>query len=311
MKLLLSQQYIFIVVFLSSSALLCRGGGRQKVSWEEMEEKIESVDTNNKDILMTTIPPLIFLLGVQKGGSSSLMWHIITHPELCSGVRKETHFFGGNYDKLVEQQTEFETIVEKYFSLFTDHKCTESGRAYMSQDESQKFVDGTPVLHQAFWASKNMYDMYSRLGYNDKVKFIVMLREPVSRDFSWYQHHIRQYLAGHKAKSGYNNKGSIADLKTFKEEWYDDIKAVQKGNKEREDVPNDIGGDYLFQIQEFMKYFRRDQIFIINSNHAFKQTADAMERVRVFLGTCTIHSSDILVALNSLSLLVFLVYVFS
>ena len=125
--------------------------------------------------------------------------------------------------------------------------------------------------------------MYSRLGYSDKVKFIVMLREPVSRDFSWYQHHIRQYLAGRKSKKGYNDKGSIAELKTFKEEWYDEIQAVKDGSKEREDVPNDIGGDYLMQIKEFMKYFRRDQIFIINSNYAFKQTADAMEKIRVFL----------------------------
>ena len=97
--------YFFIVVFLALCTLLCRGGGKQKVSWEEMEEKIASVDTENKDMLSTTIPPLIFILGVQKGGSSSLMWHIITHPQLCSGVRKETHFFGGNYEKLVDQDT--------------------------------------------------------------------------------------------------------------------------------------------------------------------------------------------------------------
>ena len=119
----------------------------------------------------------------------------------------------------------------------------------MAQDESQKFVDGTPVLHQAFWASKNINDMYSRIGYDDKVRFLVMLREPVSRDFSWYQHHVRQYLAGRKSKSEYKNKGSFADLKTFKEEWHDDIKAVKQGLKEREDVPNDIGGDYLIQLK--------------------------------------------------------------
>ena len=114
-----SHQSIFIVVFLGLCTLLCRGGGRQKVSWEEMEEKIASVDTTNKDTLGSTIPPLVFILGVQKGGSSSLMWHIITHPQLCSGVRKETHFFGGNYENLVEDQIEFEAIVEKYLSLFT------------------------------------------------------------------------------------------------------------------------------------------------------------------------------------------------
>ena len=33
--------------------------------------------------------PTVFILGVQKGGSSSMMWMLIMHPQLCSGERKE------------------------------------------------------------------------------------------------------------------------------------------------------------------------------------------------------------------------------
>ena len=63
-----------------------------------------------------------------------------------------------------------------------------------------------------------------------------------------------------------------------------DIKAVKRGKKERSELPTDLGGDYVTQLQEFMKYFRRDQLFVMNSNHAFKETHDAMERIRQFLG---------------------------
>jgi hypothetical protein len=35
------------------------------------------------------VPPKVFILGVQKGGSSSMMWMLIMHPQLCSGERKE------------------------------------------------------------------------------------------------------------------------------------------------------------------------------------------------------------------------------
>jgi len=47
--------------------------------------------------------PKVFILGVQKGGSSSMMWMLIMHPQLCSGERKETHFFTGIYEKLVDE----------------------------------------------------------------------------------------------------------------------------------------------------------------------------------------------------------------
>ena len=57
---------------------------------------------STKGTTPTSVPPRVFLLGVQKGGSSSLMWMAITHPQLCAGQRKETHFFGGNYEKLVD-----------------------------------------------------------------------------------------------------------------------------------------------------------------------------------------------------------------
>ena len=203
---------------------------------------------------------------------------IITHPQLCEGERKETHFFGGNYENLVEEGKKFKAIKAEYFGLFTDKKC--------NGIEGSSFVDGTPVLHQAYWAAKNINAMYSQLGLKDKMKFIVMLREPISRDFSWYQHHMRQYLTGHKTGKGYvaSLKGSIKGIKTFKETWEAEIKAVKKGKKERNDVDNDIGGDYITQLQEFMKYFRRDQILIFNSNYMFKHTHDAMEAIRVFLG---------------------------
>lgn len=227
----------------------------------------------------STVPPLVFILGVQKGGSSSLMWMCMTHPQLCSGVRKETHFFGGTYENMIEEGLSKKEIQQKYYSIFLDPKCTQN-------TSSTYFVDGTPVMHQAFWAAKNINDMYRRIGLADDIKFIVMLREPVSRDFSWYQHHIRQYLTGHKTGVGYveSLKGKISGLKTFKETWSSDIRAVKKGKKKREDLETDIGGDYITQLLQFMKYFRREQLFVMSSNHAFKNTHLAMEQIREFLG---------------------------
>jgi hypothetical protein len=119
------------------------------------------------------------------------------------------------------------------------------------------------------------------------LKMIVMLREPVSRDFSWYQHYSRKFLSGfHSERKGYRSegKGLFRDMKTFKELWATDIEDVKTGKKDRKSIPSDIGGDYVDQLKEFAKYFRRDQILILNSQMVFTQTAVAMEAVRSFLG---------------------------
>jgi len=201
------------------------------------------------------------------------------HPKLCEGTLKETHFFTGPYNKLLKAKAKLKDIKTDYLSYFTDVKC-------VGQDGAA-FVEGTPVMHQADVAAKNMADFYTALGLKDALKMIVMLREPVSRDYSWYCHYNRKYLTGyHSEKKGYYGqaaRGSFAKLQTFKEMWAADIAAVKNGEKDRSSIPNDIAGDYITQLEEFTKYFRRDQLLVLNSDAVFSGTAAAMEAVRQFL----------------------------
>jgi hypothetical protein len=120
----------------------------------------------------------------------------------------------------------------------------------------------------------------------DDLKLLVMLREPVSRDYSWYQHKIRQFLTGHVTGQGFDEarKGAVADLQTFQETYSFHVDAVNKGELQRSEVPLELAGDYITQLLEFLKYFRRDQMLIFNSNLAFTRPAEAMEAIRQFLG---------------------------
>ena len=119
--------------------------------------------------------PTIFIIGIQKGGSSSLYELMIEHPLLCSGLHKEMHYFDhpDNYAK----GTDF------YRQMFSDPKCD-------SRNQSQ-YIDSTPVLHYpSVW--QRIYDTYSySVEMRDNLKFIVLLREPVAREYSWYQHTAR------------------------------------------------------------------------------------------------------------------------
>ena len=119
--------------------------------------------------------PSIFIVGAQKGGSSSLFELMTGHPSFCSGDHKEIHYF----DNLAI----YEKGIEHYKQMFTDPKC--------SRISGARFIDGTPILHYpAVW--QRIYDTYSfNVTLRTNLKFIVLLREPVAREYSWYQHTTR------------------------------------------------------------------------------------------------------------------------
>lgn len=119
--------------------------------------------------------PTIFVTGIQKGGSSSLYELMINHPLLCSGLHKEMHFF--DHPENYVRGTNF------YRQMYIDPKC--------DSKVGSRFIDATPILHYpSTW--QRIYDTYSDSpDMRDNLKFIVLLREPVARDYSWYQHTVR------------------------------------------------------------------------------------------------------------------------
>ena len=122
--------------------------------------------------------PTVFIIGVQKGGSSSLYQLMVQHPQLCGGAHKENHFF--------DHPDNYEKGTPYFKAMFFDEKC--DGKA------GTHFLEGTPILHYpSVW--QRIYDTYSEIPQiRDKLKFIVMLREPVARDYSWYEHMTRTGL---------------------------------------------------------------------------------------------------------------------
>jgi Sulfotransferase domain len=119
--------------------------------------------------------PTIFIVGAQKGGSSSLYELMIEHPKLCTGLHKENHFF--------DHQENYEMGTNYFREMYSDPKCDHIAGAH--------FVDATPTLHYpSTW--QRIYDTYTESPIiRDNLKFIALLREPTAREFSWYQHSTR------------------------------------------------------------------------------------------------------------------------
>ena len=198
--------------------------------------------------------PTVFVIGAQKGGSMSLLELMAQHPLLCGGKHKEPHFFNNdeNYDRGADW----------YKNQFADPKCAQNPK-------TAKYIDGTPMLHipDVWKRIQKTYEKEKESTAN--LKFIVLLREPVSRDYIWYQHVIRADL---------HSGQRFEDVKTL-------VEMNEESNFQNADGQDTRRGRYVEQLDNFLKYFRRNQIMVISSAAIFKDSVDILERVRKFIGT--------------------------
>ena len=151
--------------------------------------------------------------------------------------------------------------VEFYKQQFNDGKCDGQSKA--------RFVDSTPIFHvNEVW--ERIAKTYPSSIMRDNLKFIVLLREPVSRDVSWYQQYVRTELYDHGRK--------FSEMKTMKE-MHDILTSKMHGRH------NDtrLKGRYVEQLQTLTKHFRRNQIMVLSSVAIFKNTSAIMELIRQFL----------------------------
>jgi hypothetical protein len=244
--------------------LICKHSITQ-LSTEQIQEN-ESVLRNNRNlndkymkdqIKGSGTLPSIFIVGAQKGGSSSLFGLMIQHPSLCKGLHKESHYFSPT------------DIADDYREKGTDFYKLQFINATCDVKKGAKYIDATPILHshdqvnESVWT--RIYNTYNTsILLRDNLKFIALLREPVSRDYSWYQHSIRTELEGGKL---------FTDIKTMSE----------RSKNDGSDQNMHIMNSYVHQLKKFAAVFKRNQIMVLSSADVFQNTASVMDRIRKFI----------------------------
>lgn len=235
------------------------------------------------------VAPDIFLLGAGKCGSTSLHDLIVKHAEICPSKVKEFHFFS---------ESDFSTKrVNWYEEQFLNRtNCAVGARS----------IDGTPRYIRSEQAPKRMKEFYgTELA---KKKFVVVLREPVSREFSWYRHNlrsclpsIRQAVNKQKAhnkdnstafvhKHGHICKSSTCQVLGCREVVWG-AKQVQHPERYLYNFEQYMhhtkavfaDSAYVLQIRNWLQYISREQLFIISIQTLLQNTPDAMHRLSVFL----------------------------
>jgi hypothetical protein len=199
--------------------------------------------------------PDFIIIGSEKCGTTSLYDYMIKHPLIISAKTKEIHYFDINYLGLWWYRSHFPTIFQKIFK-----KSCITGEA-------------TPYyLYHPLVAKRILMDI-------PKVKLIVILRDPVSRAYSQYHDNLKknqEVLSFENAIRNENiriigEKEKIIKNSNYHSESYWLFSYISKGI-------------YVNQLKDWLKFFDRDKILILDSFDLQSNPQEVLNRVYSFLG---------------------------
>ena len=205
--------------------------------------------------------PDVFLIGVQKGGTSSLTQLLVDDLKLfvTTCPDSEAHFFSLKF-----HDQEF----YRYIEGFKSHRRMVGDRP--SFDGSTTYFPSAEAFHR-------MKALFSPDSLRKK-KFILSLREPISRDFSWFNH---IYGECKRQNIGYcPHPGGYYFHDTFHDYVQRTFTSAQSPY-----------GFYLQHLKDILAVIPRNQLFIYSFEMMTGEKGDdVLRRLLYFLG----YSPDIL-----------------
>jgi len=195
--------------------------------------------------------PSFFILGAQKGGTTSLFYYLGQHPEISLPKTKEIHYFS------------------KYFNLSTNwyRSFFPFKRKAMISGES------TPYY---FFHPKAPIHLAQKIK---NPRFVVMLRNPVDRAYSHYQMEV---ALGHENLPTFS-EAIAAETERLKGEE-DAIKAGRYNfSKSHAHYSYLSRGHYADIITQWFQHFKKDQFLFVKSEDFFAAPQQELNRVCKFL----------------------------
>jgi hypothetical protein len=212
--------------------------------------------------------PDFIIIGAQKCGTTSLFHNLAKHPNVAPCFVKEVHYFDMNFGKaLAWYQAHFPS--RAYAAL------KRLGHQPVITGESSPYYLFHPKVPQRV------------ASVLPNAKLLVILRNPLERAYSHYQHEVRKGF----------EKLSFQDALEHEHERL-------QGEEERLLAHDDYvslnhrhfsylaRGIYVDQLQRWTAWFRRDQMLILKSEDFYGDTAQAMHQVGRFLGLPQRDSAD-------------------
>ncbi len=221
----------------------------QTASYNKTRQSHPTFVEQNWDLKNTNGPNFI-IIGAQKSGTTSLENYIAQHPQVIPAIKKETHFWYRDFDKGINW----------YLAHFPPIP------------KSENFITGeaTPNYLENYQSAERIYNVFP------EVKLLVILRNPVDRTFSQYNHWIRLNWEERSFETAINSELEILRKNPEK----------PQGDKNYWQQPgNYIGrGIYVEFLKKWLAVFPREQILILKGENLYQKPVETMKEVFQFLG---------------------------
>jgi hypothetical protein len=198
--------------------------------------------------------PSLLIIGAQKGGTTSLFNYLAQHPDVLPPLTKEIHYFDLHYTRGVNW----------YRGRFPYNRQLR-GRSLT--------LDASPYYLPHPLAPGRAAELLP------EVKLVALLRNPIDRALSHYQHEVR---GGREPLSFADAIEREAERLAGEEQRLRDDPGYYSFNHHRYSYTG--RGLYLEQLRRWAQHFPRARLLVLQSEWLFREPAAATAAVQGFLG---------------------------
>lgn len=202
--------------------------------------------------------PDFLVIGAMRGGTSSLYRYLAMHPDIVPSLRKEIQYFTRNHGS-------GEGWYRAHFPL--------SLRMARARTGGLQTFEATPHYLFEPWSPVRAHEL---LG---DVRLVVVVRDPVERAFSHYEHMRRHgledlsfadALAAEEERTAVDERRMLADPDYF--------------GDSRHRFSYVARGRYAAQIERWLEVFPRHCLHVMESERLYTDPARSLEDLLEFLG---------------------------
>ena len=199
--------------------------------------------------------PNFLIIGVMKSGTTALYNYLVQHPQILPALFKEPNDIG-----LVQKPEKLKKNIDYYLSLFAP---LSSASNFITGEASTKYIWSPEVANNI-------------LNYFPSTKLIVILRNPVKRTISQYQHNLRGLVT--------------KENRNLEELINSELEALSGVTEPAQLIKNAKGNEYLIHglyvyfLERWMNIFPREQFLILSNEDLRNNTSSVMKQTFEFLG---------------------------
>ena len=204
------------------------------------DEKQGSENKPSGKMSAVNVLPKVIIIGAWKAGTGALNLFLIKHPQIA-GTNREINYFTVNSDKSKEW----------YFSQL---KTAQDGQLVLEYSASY------------FYYPEKVCHRIKEMRYSPDTKFLVVVREPISRAISHYTMDQRLQKLN-KLKAG-----------------VPDDKLVDEQNNINQNNPVIKAGYYYLHLTNWYKCFPKERFLVVDGDRLRKDPVAEIKEVQKFLG---------------------------